>query len=88
MKQADVRVDALDHFSVKLHDQAKNAMGGWMLRAEVDCIIVELFVARISASWMNCAGPASKWHSVVPVPHRYFDGSTASRGGGLARLAH
>ena len=36
MQEADMRIDALDHFAVELEDQAQHAMRRRMLRAEVD----------------------------------------------------
>ena len=36
MQQADMRIDALDDFAVKLKHQPQHAMRGRMLRAEID----------------------------------------------------
>ena len=36
MQQADMRIDALHHFAIKLQHEAQHAMGRRMLRAEVD----------------------------------------------------
>ena len=36
MKEADMRIDALDHFAIELENQAQDAMRRWMLRPEVD----------------------------------------------------
>ncbi len=36
VKQADMRVDPLDHFAVKFEHKAKHAMRGRMLRPEID----------------------------------------------------
>ncbi len=46
MKQADMRIDALDDLAVELHHQAQYAMGRGMLRSEVDRVIVNRIVAR------------------------------------------
>src|SRR5262245_52197311 len=36
MEQADMRIDALDHLAVELEHEPEHAMGGRMLRAEID----------------------------------------------------
>ncbi len=45
MKQADMRIDARDHFAVELQHQTQHAVRGRMLRSEVDGKIAKvLFV--------------------------------------------
>ncbi len=41
VQQADVRIDALDDFAVELEDEAQHAVGGRMLRPEIDGEIAE-----------------------------------------------
>ena len=41
MKQADMRIDAVDHFTVQLQHEAQNAVRGRMLRTEVDVEIAD-----------------------------------------------
>src|SRR5262249_8657249 len=41
MKQADVRIDALDDFAVEFEDETQHAMRGRMLRPEVDGEVAE-----------------------------------------------
>src|SRR5262245_32311506 len=36
MEQADMRIDPLDHFAVELEHEPEHAVGGRMLRAEID----------------------------------------------------
>jgi len=36
VEQPDMRVDALDHFAVELEHEAEHAVGGRMLRPEID----------------------------------------------------
>src|SRR5262245_5293926 len=36
MEQADMRIDALDHLAVELEPEPEHAVGGRMLRAEID----------------------------------------------------
>ena len=52
MKQADMRIDARDHFAVELQHQAQHAMRRRMLRPEIDGEIAEdccSFMIRLSA---------------------------------------
>jgi hypothetical protein len=36
VQQTDVRIDAVHHLAIQFEDQAQDAMGGRMLRPEVD----------------------------------------------------
>src|SRR6185369_6197979 len=45
VKQADVGIDALDRFAVKLHDHAQHAVGGRVLGPEVDRVVGDDLVA-------------------------------------------
>src|SRR2546423_168065 len=42
MKQADVRIDALDHFAVEFQHQTQHAVRSRMLRAEIDGEVAEV----------------------------------------------
>jgi hypothetical protein len=45
MKQPDMRIDAGDNLAIQFEHEAQNAMGGWMLRPEIDGEVAEvLFV--------------------------------------------
>src|SRR6185437_10021131 len=46
---------------------------GRVLRAEVDCVIVELLVARIAAGRMDRARTARKRHALAARAHADFD---------------
>ena len=43
VKQADMRIDALDHFAIQLHHHAQNAVRGRVLGAEIDRVIGDDF---------------------------------------------
>jgi hypothetical protein len=49
MKQADMRVDALDDFTVELKHQAKNAVRRRMLRPEVDVEVANVMLSHLRA---------------------------------------
>ena len=61
MQQADVRIDAFDHFAVQFQHHAQHAVRGRVLRAEVDRVIGDDIVAggrrvfKLQAHW---AAPA------------------------------
>ena len=42
MQQPDMRIDALDHFAVELHDEAQHTVGRRMLRPEIDREITQV----------------------------------------------
>jgi hypothetical protein len=42
MQETDMRIDARDHFAVKLKDETQHAMRGRMLRPKVDGEIAEI----------------------------------------------
>src|SRR5262249_50623938 len=46
VKQADVRIDSLDDLAIQLQHQTEHAVGGRMLRAEVDRVIGDLALGR------------------------------------------
>jgi hypothetical protein len=56
MQQADVRIDAFDHFAVQLQHQAQHAVRGRVLRAEVD---VELADGLFGLGRGECDRPHS-----------------------------
>src|ERR1700722_8979094 len=46
MQEADMRVDALDHFTIKLEHEAQHAMRRRMLRPEVDREVAEILIVH------------------------------------------
>ena len=65
VEQAHMRVDPLDDFAIKLHDHAQNPMRRRVLRAEVDGVVGDDFIAsgrrllKLHAHF--AAPPAASW---------------------------
>lgn len=49
MKQADMRIDALDHFTVELQHEAQHAVRRRMLRTEVDSEVAKILFVHDQA---------------------------------------
>jgi hypothetical protein len=46
MKQSDMRINAFNHFPIKLKHKTQHAMGRRMLRAEIECKISQLMLVH------------------------------------------
>ena len=42
MQKSDMRIGAVDHLAIHLQDQSQHAMGGRVLRPEIDCMAIDL----------------------------------------------
>jgi hypothetical protein len=65
VEQADVRIDALHDFTVKLKNQPKNAMSGRMLRPEVNRVIRDAYLA---ITWINMRTAYAISQKMLPMP--------------------
>src|SRR3546814_16891084 len=54
VKEADVRVDALNDLAVELEDEAQHAVRGGVLRAEVDRVVGDFEIGRESCRERVC----------------------------------
>ena len=56
MQQADMGIDALDDFALKLQHQTQHAMGGRMLRAEIERECAEILFGHFYCSAFSSPG--------------------------------
>jgi hypothetical protein len=59
MKQTDMRIDALDDFTVELQHEAQHAVRCGMLRSEVDCEIAKILFVHGQAFGSAFSSPGS-----------------------------
>ena len=68
MQEADVRIGALNHFAIELEDEAQHAMGGRVLRAEVERVVLDLGHGQASRRAAMGSEGATAWPLVACAP--------------------
>ena len=83
VQQADVRIDALDDLAVQLQHQAQHAVGGRVLRAEVDGELAVFHFARVGGAGVQVVVEhihAQRRHGGVSVSHYAWPPAFSSPG--------